>query len=482
MKRLGRIGRVHIDGAAAARLGDGGGGGHRDLGADCRPRRSRGRDCEPAQGNPQAAAGDRQARGQARQRVLHRAGAGRGGREGSCPSADDASKSARRSSAASSASSPSEAHPETVAVARRSRPPGADSPQPRRGYRPRRRDQRSDGAGRCACAQERWSREQDLVASGLVLFAPIVEEMAKRPGLESAPSYGSSAAWATVCTSRTGTPLCTITGGARVLLTLERTLPQLRRPHVRHRDDDVAIRGGRACRRVPRRGCSTRARPRRGTAPGKVRRACGGGDNHRMGLYDAVLIKDNHIVAAGGIGAAVRSALAHAPKGIDVEVECDSVAQAEEAIAAGADRAAARQLHARRDPRGGEADRRPRAHRGLGRRDAGNHRRLRERRRRRHFGRSPHALRAVGRRRARLRAPVHEQPRPHRRYARMLPATSSRATELASELGVSRTAVWKHIAALEQQGFVIERDAWPRLPAGRNAGRADGRRDRRRRC
>ena len=55
-----------------------------------------------------------------------------------------------------------------------------------------------------------------------------------------------------------------------------------------------------------------------------------------MGLYDAVLIKDNHIVAAGGIGAAVTRALAHAPAGIDVEVECDSLAQAEEALAAGA--------------------------------------------------------------------------------------------------------------------------------------------------
>ena len=63
----------------------------------------------------------------------------------------------------------------------------------------------------------------------------------------------------------------------------------------------------------------------------------GGGSNHRFNLADGVLIKDNHIVAAGGITAAVRAARAHAPHTIRIEVETETLAQVEEAIAAGAD-------------------------------------------------------------------------------------------------------------------------------------------------
>lgn len=64
--------------------------------------------------------------------------------------------------------------------------------------------------------------------------------------------------------------------------------------------------------------------------------ACGGGHNHRFGLFDAVLIKDNHIRVAGSIGSAVRLARAARTTG-DVEVETQSLAQVDEAIAAGAD-------------------------------------------------------------------------------------------------------------------------------------------------
>jgi len=63
--------------------------------------------------------------------------------------------------------------------------------------------------------------------------------------------------------------------------------------------------------------------------------ACGGGHNHRMGLYDAVMIKDNHIAAAGSITAAVKAAKAVRDK--PVQVECDSLDQVEEALRAGAD-------------------------------------------------------------------------------------------------------------------------------------------------
>jgi nicotinate-nucleotide pyrophosphorylase (carboxylating) len=62
---------------------------------------------------------------------------------------------------------------------------------------------------------------------------------------------------------------------------------------------------------------------------------CGGGQNHRMGLGDAALIKDNHVVAAGSITKAIELVRAAAP-GLPLEVECDTLAQVQEALDAGA--------------------------------------------------------------------------------------------------------------------------------------------------
>jgi nicotinate-nucleotide pyrophosphorylase (carboxylating) len=79
----------------------------------------------------------------------------------------------------------------------------------------------------------------------------------------------------------------------------------------------------------------------RKTIPG-LRRAqkyavtCGGGQNHRLGLYDAVLIKENHIAAAGSIAAALRAARASAPKGVTVEIEVENLEQLREALESGA--------------------------------------------------------------------------------------------------------------------------------------------------
>jgi nicotinate-nucleotide pyrophosphorylase (carboxylating) len=90
----------------------------------------------------------------------------------------------------------------------------------------------------------------------------------------------------------------------------------------------------------------TRARilDTRKTAPGlraldKYAGACGGGTNHRMGLHDAVMIKDTHLGSGRTIEAAVRAAIdrGHAPA--DITVEVPDVSQLERAIAAGAGRA-----------------------------------------------------------------------------------------------------------------------------------------------
>jgi nicotinate-nucleotide pyrophosphorylase (carboxylating) len=81
-------------------------------------------------------------------------------------------------------------------------------------------------------------------------------------------------------------------------------------------------------------------RDTRKTTPGlrqleKYAVRCGGGENHRMGLGDAALIKDNHVAAAGGVAKAVAAVCSAAP-GVPLEVECDSLAEVREALAAGA--------------------------------------------------------------------------------------------------------------------------------------------------
>jgi nicotinate-nucleotide pyrophosphorylase (carboxylating) len=64
----------------------------------------------------------------------------------------------------------------------------------------------------------------------------------------------------------------------------------------------------------------------------------GGGVSHRSGLHDAILVKENHAVLAGGVGEATRLALEHAPAGVKVEVECATLAEVEAAAAAGVPR------------------------------------------------------------------------------------------------------------------------------------------------
>ncbi|WP_042203354.1 carboxylating nicotinate-nucleotide diphosphorylase [Paenibacillus camerounensis] len=89
-------------------------------------------------------------------------------------------------------------------------------------------------------------------------------------------------------------------------------------------------------------GLKTRLVDTRKTTPGhrmleKYAVRVGGGANHRFGLYDAVMIKDNHIKGAGGILQAVSRARANIPHTMTIEVETESLEQVEEALAAGAD-------------------------------------------------------------------------------------------------------------------------------------------------
>ena len=137
-------------------------------------------------------------------------------------------------------------------------------------------------------------------------------------------------------TINAGQGLCKITGPARGLLTGERValnfLQLLSGTATRTRQYVNAVRGTKA-----------NILDTRKTVPGlrraqKYAVACGGGQNHRLGLYDAILIKENHIAAAGSITAALEAARHSAPKGVSVEIEVENIGQLRQALAAGADR------------------------------------------------------------------------------------------------------------------------------------------------
>ena len=132
-----------------------------------------------------------------------------------------------------------------------------------------------------------------------------------------------------------GQTLCRLSGPARSLLTGERTalnfLQTLSGTATLARRWADAVAGTKA-----------RILDTRKTIPGlrlaqKYAVTCGGCHNHRIGLYDAVLIKENHIAAAGSITAALRAAQREAA-GLEIEIEVETLEQLREALAAGARR------------------------------------------------------------------------------------------------------------------------------------------------
>ena len=133
---------------------------------------------------------------------------------------------------------------------------------------------------------------------------------------------------------RRGDVVLSVTGAARALLTAERTALNLL-----CRLSGVATLTRRWVEAVE--GTGVAVRDTRKTTPGlrvleKYAVRCGGGVNHRMSLSDAAMVKDNHVVAAGGVAAAFRLVREAFP-GVPVEVEADSVADAVAAVEAGAD-------------------------------------------------------------------------------------------------------------------------------------------------
>jgi nicotinate-nucleotide pyrophosphorylase (carboxylating) len=128
-------------------------------------------------------------------------------------------------------------------------------------------------------------------------------------------------------------PVVEFDGRARALLSAERTAL-----NFLQRLSGVATMAARCVAEIE--GTGARILDTRKTTPGlraleKQAVAAGGATNHRAGLYDAILIKENHATIAGGVGTAVRLARERAPD-VPLEVECGSLDEVDEALAAGA--------------------------------------------------------------------------------------------------------------------------------------------------
>jgi nicotinate-nucleotide pyrophosphorylase (carboxylating) len=175
-------------------------------------------------------------------------------------------------------------------------------------------------------ARGRLLAKEPLVVCGL----PLVERVFRRLGPVEVQRHRADG----VSVTR-GEVVAEVEGAARTLLAGERLLLNL----LQHLSGIATL--TRACvDRVA--GTRLVIRDTRKTVPGlrvlaKYAVRCGGGTNHRMGLDDAILIKDNHLTLGGGdVAGAVRRARTAFP-GLPLEVECRTLAELEEALAAGPD-------------------------------------------------------------------------------------------------------------------------------------------------
>jgi len=177
-------------------------------------------------------------------------------------------------------------------------------------------------------AVARATAKSDLVVCGADVFACVF--LTVDPGLrvEALVEDGERA--------EAGTPVWTVEGKARSILLGERTAL-----NFVQRMSGIATQARRYVDALPA-GCRTRVTDTRKTTPGlraleRYAVRCGGAYNHRDALGAGVLIKDNHIEAAGGIEPAIRRAQERAPHTVRIEIEVESLAGLDEALAAGAD-------------------------------------------------------------------------------------------------------------------------------------------------
>jgi nicotinate-nucleotide pyrophosphorylase (carboxylating) len=180
--------------------------------------------------------------------------------------------------------------------------------------------------------EQQWSRghiltRQTGVIAGLAVAVDTFRYVDERITIELHVQDGDAV--------ETGVKLASLRGPARSLLSAERTALNFL-GHL----SGIATLTAQCVRAIE--GSLARILDTRKTTPGlrsleKLAVQLGGGQNHRFGLSDGVLIKDNHIKAAGGIAQAVTAARRIAPHLLKIEVECETLSEVEEALAAGTD-------------------------------------------------------------------------------------------------------------------------------------------------
>jgi nicotinate-nucleotide pyrophosphorylase (carboxylating) len=178
-----------------------------------------------------------------------------------------------------------------------------------------------------AQARARIEQRAPGVISGLAVAREVFERLDPSLGFEALAPEGE---W------REPGVLAEISGAAASILAGERVAL-----NFLGRLSGVATLTARYVRAVE--GTGTRILDTRKTTPGlrgleKAAVRAGGGVSHRSGLYDAILVKENHAALAGGVGEATRLALERAPAGVVVEVECATLDEAEAAVGAGVPR------------------------------------------------------------------------------------------------------------------------------------------------
>jgi nicotinate-nucleotide pyrophosphorylase (carboxylating) len=176
-------------------------------------------------------------------------------------------------------------------------------------------------------ASARLVAKETLVVAGLATAARVFNILDPKISFKACLADGDKAA--------PGTILATVHGEAAQLLMGERVALNLLQ-----RMCGIATLTANFVATVA--GTKARIVDTRKTTPGlrqleKYSVRIGGGINHRTGLYDGVLIKENHIVAAGGITEAIRRARAYIPHTLKIEIETETLTQVDEALAAGAD-------------------------------------------------------------------------------------------------------------------------------------------------
>ncbi len=169
-------------------------------------------------------------------------------------------------------------------------------------------------------------REQAVLA-GSAWFDEVFQQLDSRIAIEWQATDGDAL--------QPNQRLCTLTGNTRAILTGERTALNYLQTL-----SGTATQAKRYADAVA--GTGVRILDTRKTLPGmrlqqKYAVTCGGCHNHRIGLYDAILIKENHIMAAGSIHAAVETAQANAPD-LEIEVEVESMEELAQALTAGVQR------------------------------------------------------------------------------------------------------------------------------------------------